>query len=179
MSPIDHPGHDDVVPTALPTTTSLQWTPATYIHWLGCRPGPSFLMRKSHGRPYLNPSKMPESATLVSISRWLLICSRSRPYLNPSKIAGRKKIELPKRAHPSYSGRLRACRAEWIGCSGPHVSGAGIPGAPPPAGPICQKPAMRKENKMGRGRKFSPAPVFHFFLYPFIFWFVFPFLFQT
>jgi hypothetical protein len=56
-------------------------------------------MRKSRGRPYLNPSEMPESATSASITRWLLICSRSRK--DREKIAGRKKTELPKRAHPS------------------------------------------------------------------------------
>jgi hypothetical protein len=52
------------------------------------------------------------------------------------KIAGRRKTELPKRAYPSFSGRLRARRAEWIGRPGPHASGAGIPGAPPPMVPI-------------------------------------------
>jgi hypothetical protein len=56
-------------------------------------------MQKSRGRPYLNPSEMPESATSASIMRWLLICSRSRK--DREKIAGRKKTELPKRAHPS------------------------------------------------------------------------------
>jgi hypothetical protein len=35
-----------------------------------------------------------------------------------------------------------------------------------------------REEVMGRGREFSLAPVFHFFLYYFLFWFVFPFYFK-
>jgi hypothetical protein len=73
---------------------------------------------RCRGRPYLNPSEMPESATSASITRWLLICSRSRKdreeeedraaQTGPPVIASARSspraadlVRLPPRAHMS------------------------------------------------------------------------------
>jgi hypothetical protein len=91
-------------------------------------PGPRFLMRKSRGRPYLNPSEMPESATSASISWWLLICSHSR------KDRWEEEDRAAKWAHPS-SPQHEAAHAQQILC-GFHL------------GPTC----WRAGDELGRER---------------------------
>jgi hypothetical protein len=113
-------------------------------------------MRKSRGHPYLNPSEMPESATSASITRWLLICSRSRK--DREKIAGRKKTELPKWAHPSE--KTTAWQRERLAGRARQSARAASP-PPPPAG--LRGGGVKWAESAGSGPQWLLSFVFFFY----------------